>query len=224
MGELHGGNGAIAWGKVKFKGESKAKVLAMKGYFRPSEALEKHLHEVVERLRKSKARHPKMCVLPLTVRGHKNLYLGMEPFFRMRNKEAVSKMEQTERVVNQIRIPRGVEKLKQILRETAELAKVGLIVPVSLAVPRDFIALGLPQEALQEIAHKQIDVFNQVKLQNGKTQIISQDIDELKIASNPRKAWQQSTQNIMGVVIQQNPGQGVLVKKIINEAQRKHKL
>ncbi len=225
-GELHGGNGAIAVGKVKFKGESKAKVVALKGYFRPNTALENHLKIVVNRLRESQARHPKMCVLPLTVQGHKNLYLLMEPFFKMQGGQAVSKMEQTERVVNKIRLPKDADTLRKVLNETAELAKVGLAVPQSLAVSRDLIALGLPQEALEKMAHKQIDVFNEIKLKNGQTQILSQDIDELLIQNDPKKAWKKSILNITEVLHQQNHGQQAqqLIKQLIKETQKQHKL
>jgi hypothetical protein len=226
MEELHGGNGAIAVGKVKFKGESKAKTVALKGYFRPNTALENHLKIVVQRLRDSKARHPKMCVFPLTVQGHKNLYLLMEPFFRMQNGQAVSKIEQTERVVNKIRLPKDTDTLRKVLNETAELAKAGLAVSQSLAVARDFIALRLPQEALEQMAHKQIDVFNEIKLKNGQTQILSQDIDELLIQNDPKKAWKKSIINITEVLHQQNHGQQAqqLLTQLIKETQKQHKL
>ena len=226
MGELHGGNGAICWGKVKFKGEPKAKEVAIKGYFRPSLALENHLKAVVERLMKSKVRHPKMCVFPLIIQEQKNLYLLMEPFFRKQNGQAVSKMEQTERVVNKVRLPRDTETLRQILNETAELAKVGLVVPQSLAVARDFIALGLPEEALRKIAHKQIDVFNQIKLKSGQTQILSQDIDELQLQDDPKQAWKKSTKNIAEVVQDNNhdPQTQRIIAQLIKELERKHKL
>jgi predicted O-linked N-acetylglucosamine transferase (SPINDLY family) len=150
----------------------------------------------------------------------------MEPFFRMHNGQATTKMEQTERVVNKIRLPHDKETLKQVLNETAELAKVGLSIPISLAVARDFIALGLSQETLQKIAHKQIDIFNQIKLKDGRTQIISQDIDELKIHNNPKQAWKQSTQNIIKILQQQNPEpqHQQLIQQLIKTIQKQHQL
>jgi hypothetical protein len=225
-GELHGGNGIIAWGKVKFKGVSKAKTVAVKGYFHPSLELESHLKLVVERLRSSKAKHPKMCVFPLEIGGKKNLYLLMEPFFTKKGLQVNSKMEQAERVVNNIRLPNDLPLLKQVLNETAELAKAGLIVPTSLAVPRDFIALGLPHNELVKIAHKQIDVFNRIKLADGKTQIIAQDIDELKIANSPKDAWKESLGNVFQVVLENNrvPNGREMLNALAKEIELAHRL
>jgi hypothetical protein len=161
MGELHGGNGAIAYGKVKFKG-APAKPVIIKGYFRPSAELEAHLGQIVGRLKRSKAKHPKMCVFPLTIGGKRNLYLLMESYAKKERGTMLSKLEPYERIVNKLSLhnPKDVETMRKIFNETAELAKAGLIVPQSLAVARDFIALGLPEDALRKIAHKQIDAFN----------------------------------------------------------------
>jgi len=183
--------------------------------------------QVVERLKKSKARHPKMCVFPLIMQGQRNLYLLMEAFTKKsQGGHALSKLEPYERVVNQLRLPKDANILRQILNETAELAKVGLTVPQSLAVPRDFIALGIPHEALLKMVHKQIDVFNQIKLKNGETQILSQDIDELQITNNPRQSWKQSTKNIAEVVLENyyNQHEQKIVNQLIKEIQKKHSL
>ena len=229
MGELHGGNGAIAYGKVKFKG-APAKPVIIKGYFRPSAELEAHLVRIVERLKMSKAKHPKMCVFPLTIGGKRNLYLLMESYTKNERGMVLSKLEPYGRIVNKLRLhnPQDVETLKKVLNETAELAKVGLIVPQSLAVSRDFIALGLPEDALRKIAFKQIDTFNNMTLKNGQTQIIAQDIDELQIADNPKQAWKQSAQNISEVVLsnfynQSSHGKET-VKKLVREIASKHRL
>jgi len=226
-GELHGSSGAIVWGKVKFKGVSKPKVVAIKGYFRPSEFLEADLSVIVERLRRSKAKHPKMCVFPLEIGGKRNLYLLMEPFIKAgRDGMVVSKFEPYERVVNQIKLstPVGQKVFRKVLVEAAELAKVGLAVPYSLGVARDFIELGLPPEALRQIAHKQIDVFNKITLKNGETQIFSQDIDELQIVGSRSRAWKESVKNISEVVLENNPVPDAqqIIKAIAREVEKAH--
>lgn len=223
---LQGGNGIIAWGKIKFKGVPGTKTVATKGYKYPSTQLENHLREIVERLRASKAKHPKMCVFPMTVQGHKNLFLVMEAFLKNNGSSKISKLEDHESVVNKINLsePEGHSTLQKVLNETAELAKVGLIVPQSLAVARDFIALGLDREALLKIAHKQIDTFNKITLKDGTTQILAQDIDDLQIAKSPQEAWKISIKNISEVVLARNPGKEQIVQTLVAKLRTQHKL
>lgn len=223
---LHGGSGAIVWGKVKFAGFPKPKIVAIKGYFVESTPdFKRHLEQVVERLRKSKASHPKMAVLELPQNGRKVLYLLMEPFLANAGSVKISRFESTERVVNALNLhSRADQKVfRQVLNEAAELAKVGLIVPQSLGVPRDFIALGVPREMLLKIAHKQIDAFNKITLKNGSARVFAQDIDELQIVDgSPKKAWEQSTKNICEVVLQNNRNLQTVVESIAKEVARKH--
>ncbi|VVB74556.1 Uncharacterised protein [uncultured archaeon] len=225
--DLHGSSGAIAWGKIKFKGLPKPKTVAIKGYFKPGEGFEAELSAIVERLKRSKAKHPKMCVFPLEIERKRNLYLLMEPFIKTsREGMVVSKFEPYERVVNQIKlsVPADQKVFRKVLVEAAELAKVGLAVPYSFGVARDFIELGLPPEALKKIAHKQIDVFNKITLKNGETQIFAQDIDELQIVSSRTKAWKQSVKNISEVVLENNlsPDARGVVRAIVLEVEKAH--
>jgi hypothetical protein len=151
----------------------------------------------------------------------------MEPFIKTsREGMVVSKFEPYERVVNQIKlsVPAGQKVFRKVLVEAAELAKVGLAVPYSFGVARDFIELGLPPEALKRIAHKQIDVFNKITLKNGETQIFAQDIDELQIVSSRTKAWKQSVKNISEVVLENNlsPDARRVVRAIVLEVEKAH--
>jgi hypothetical protein len=225
---LSGSHGAIYTGRVKFKGVPKPKPVAIKAFKggRSPEFIQ-HLKEVVQRLSQSKASHPKMAVLEAEYQGQKYPYLLMVPYLSgLHGFRSISRFEQSERIVNTIRIrnPSHQEILKQIVTETAELAKVGLGVNQTLGVAQDFIALGIPHEVLVQMAHKQIDSFNRIKFSNGESKIYSQDVDEMRVFNHAGAAWKYSLKNIYEVVLENNPGEEKLIKRIIKEAAKKYGL
>ena len=213
---------SIAHGTIKFKG-LKPRPAIFKSYAHPSKELAEHLTQVVERLSKSKASHPRMGVVYFVREGKPYLYLAMESFVRKELGNVYSKFEPYERLVDSLQLHRrkDVELFKVVLTQTAKLAKVGLVVPYTLGVSRDIIQLGVSQEQLLKIAHKQIDAFTKMERREGDARlpkVVVQDIDELEITNNPKEAWERSIKNILAVVEPKNPTKKELIKTLVKEA------
>jgi len=213
---------SIAHGTIKFKG-LKPKPAVFKSYSHPSKELAEHLTQVVERLSKSKASHPRMGVVYFVRDGKPYLYLAMESFVRKELGNVYSKFDAYERLVDSLQLHRkkDVELFKVVLNETAKLAKVGLVVPFTWAAPREIIELGISRENLMKIAHKQIDAFTKMERKEGDARlpkVVVQDIDELEIAKTPKEAWGRSVKNILAVLEKNNPQKRELIESLVRDA------